>query len=110
MPDAESPLPDSETLFDEAACGLLLTDTNGVILKVNATFCRWAGHAAEDLVGKRKLQELLTMGGRIFHQTHWAPLMQIQRSIAEVQLDVRHHDGHAVPMLFNAIRRTRGTA
>ena len=27
------------------------------------------------------------MGGRIFHQTHWAPLLQMQGSVAEVKLD-----------------------
>jgi signal transduction histidine kinase/CheY-like chemotaxis protein len=50
------------------------------------------------------------MGGRVFHQTHWAPLLQIQGSAAEVKLDVVHRAGHTVPMLFNAIRRHRGEA
>jgi PAS domain S-box-containing protein len=109
MPNVQPPLPDSESLYGEAACGLLLTDTDGMVLKVNATFCRWIGYSEQELVNKRKLQELLTVGGRIYHQTHWAPLMQMQRFVAEVQLDFRHHDGHAIPMLFNAVRRTRGT-
>jgi PAS domain S-box-containing protein len=104
------PLPDCGTLYDEAPCGLVLTDTSGVILKVNATFCRWIGYPPEELAGQRKLQELLTMGGRIYHQMHWAPMMQMQRRIAEVQLDIRHQGGHAIPMLFNAVRRTHGTA
>ena len=33
------------------------------------------------------------MGGRIFHQTHWAPLLQMQGSVAEVKLDLVHRDG-----------------
>lgn len=45
------------------------------------------------------------MGGRIFHQTHWAPLLQMQGSISEVKLEVVHADGTAIPMVFNAIRR-----
>ena len=35
------------------------------------------------------------MGGRIFHQTHWAPLLQMQGSVAEVKLEVVHRDGRS---------------
>ena len=45
------------------------------------------------------------MGGRIFHQTHWLPTLQMQGSLSEVKLDVRHSDGHTIPMMLNAIRR-----
>ena len=73
-------LPDAEVLFEEAACGLLVTSRDGIIRRVNKTFCRWMGYCASELVGLRRIQDLLTMGGRIFHQTHWAPLLQIQGS------------------------------
>lgn len=104
-----SDLPGAEDLYEEAACGLMLTSPDGTIRRVNRTFCRWLGLAAADLVDLRKLQDLLTMGGRIFHQTHWAPLLQIQGSIAEVKLDMRHTDGRSLPMVMNAIRRIRPT-
>lgn len=94
-------------LYEHAACGLLLTDATGAILRANATFCQWIGYQAGDLLGRR-LSQLFTMGGRIFHQTHWVPLLQMQGSIAEVKLDVLHRDGHTVPMLFNAMLRRRG--
>ena len=97
-------LPAPEALFDEAACGLLLTDPDGSIRRVNATFCRWLGRDAAELTGRR-VQDLLSIGARVFHQTHWAPLMQIQGSVAEVKLDAVHRDGRKIPMLFNAIRR-----
>lgn len=45
------------------------------------------------------------MGGRIFHQTHWAPLLHMQGSVAEVKLDVLHRDGHTLPMVMNVVRR-----
>jgi PAS domain S-box-containing protein len=106
--DAAGPLPGNELLFDSAACGLLLTDTNGLIRRVNTTFCRWLGFDAEQLVGKRRVQDLFTMGGRLFHQTHLVPLLQMQGSVAEVQLDMRHADGSAVPMLINVFRRCHG--
>lgn len=98
-------LPGTENLFDYAACGLLLVDSQGVIRKVNATFCGWTGHDAGDLVDKKRFQDLFSMGGRVYLQTHWMPLMAMQSRIAELQLDVRHVEGNSVPMLFNAHRR-----
>ncbi|MDM0108982.1 PAS domain-containing sensor histidine kinase [Variovorax sp. J22R24] len=98
-------LPDAEKLLDEFPTGLLVTSLTGTILKVNATFCTWLGMEREELVGKKRLQELFTMGGRIFHQTHWLPTLQMQGSLSEVKLDVRHRDGHTLPMMLNAIRR-----
>jgi PAS domain S-box-containing protein len=103
----DTPLPDVADLFEHAACGLLVTRVDGGILRANATFCRWTGHAAHELVGQR-LQHLLTVGGRVFHQTHCAALLQAQGSVAELKLDVLHRDGHTVPMLLNAVRREHG--
>ncbi|HEY6555943.1 MAG TPA: PAS domain-containing sensor histidine kinase [Polyangiaceae bacterium] len=89
-------------LLNAAPCGLLQTTADGTILRVNRTFCGWIGYPEEELLGQRRLQDLFTMGGRIFHQTHWAPLIQMQGSISEVKFDVRHRDGTTVPMVFNA--------
>ncbi|MBL0420051.1 PAS domain-containing sensor histidine kinase [Ramlibacter sp. AW1] len=91
--------------LDEAPCGLMQTDGSGLILHANATLCRWLGRSGDELKGKLKLQDLLTMGGRIFHQTHWTPLLQMQGSVSEVKLEVRHRDGHTIPMVLNATRR-----
>src|SRR5438045_9060217 len=101
---AAGSLPDWQALYEDAACGLLLTGVDGTILRVNRTFCRWIGMSAEELCDRRRMQDLLTMGGRIFHQTHWAPLLQMQGSVAEVKVDVVHRDGHTVPMMMNAQR------
>ncbi len=99
-------LPGSDTLFEHAACGLIVTDARGTILRANHTFCTWLGYASTELVGQRRLQDLFSIGGKVFHQTHLAPLMQMQGSVAEVQLDMRHRDGRALPMLINSVRRT----
>ncbi|MCZ2495228.1 PAS domain-containing sensor histidine kinase [Xylophilus sp. Kf1] len=90
-----------------AVCGMATTDAKGRLLWVNDIFCRWLGVSGESLVGHRKLQDLLTIGGRIFHQTHWLPLIQLQGSVAEVKLDFVCADGVVVPMVLNAEQRER---
>lgn len=95
---------DPQALFDGAPCGLVVTREDGTIVRSNQTFSHWIGCDAPDLVGRR-FQDLLTMGGRIFHQTHWAPLMQMQGSVAEVKLDLLHRDKRIITMLLNGVRR-----
>jgi sigma-B regulation protein RsbU (phosphoserine phosphatase) len=99
------PPPEALALLDAAPCGLLQTAADGMLLRVNLTFCRWVGHDAEALVGQKRFQDLLSMGARIFHQTHWAPLLRMQGSVSEVKLDVLHRDGSRIPMVINAVRR-----
>lgn len=103
------PRPDAQSLFDGAPCGLVVTQEDGTILQANLTFSNWLGLSQQDLNGQR-FQDLLTMGGRIFHQTHWAPLMRMQGSVAEVKLDLIHRDKHIVPMLLNGVRREQDRA
>lgn len=101
--DASS-LPDARTLFDQAPCGLLTTREDGTLLQVNRTFADWLGYTCEALDGRR-FQDLLTMGGRIFYQTHWAPIMHMQGSVGEIKLQLLHRDGSAVTMLLNGVRQ-----
>ncbi|MEV7428605.1 SpoIIE family protein phosphatase [Nocardioides sp. NPDC092400] len=88
-------------LLDRAPCGLLTTDPDGRVVTVNATFLRWTARRAEEVVGRR-LVELLTPGGRIFHETHYAPLLRLQGSVHELAVDLRCADGARLPVLLNA--------
>jgi sigma-B regulation protein RsbU (phosphoserine phosphatase) len=95
--------------LDAVPCGLLRTSEDGTILEVNRMFCSWIGVEPAALLGLRRFQDLLTMGARIFHQTHWAPLLRMQGSISEVKLDLRRQDGSTLPVVFNAVRRLHGS-
>jgi sigma-B regulation protein RsbU (phosphoserine phosphatase) len=97
-----------DSLFDSAACGLMQTKADGTIVRVNRLFAEWVGSSPAALVGRRRFQDLLTVGGRIFHQTHWAPLLEMQGSIAEVKLELLHESGAAIPMVLNACRHHQG--
>jgi sigma-B regulation protein RsbU (phosphoserine phosphatase) len=91
-------------VLDKAPCGLMQTSDDGVFRRVNRVFASWLGYEGSELLGRR-FQDLLTMGSRIFHQTHWSPLLRMQGSLSEVKLELVHHDGTTMPMVLNAIRR-----
>ena len=54
-----------EELYENAPCGHLSTLPDGTIVKINTTLVGWLGQHREDLVGRRRLADLLTVGGRI---------------------------------------------
>ena len=89
--------------LDVLPCGLLQTLEDGTIQRANRTFCNWIDVSAETLIGRR-FQDLLTMGGKIFHHTHWAPLLRMQGSISEVKLELVHGEG-VLPIVVNVVRR-----
>jgi sigma-B regulation protein RsbU (phosphoserine phosphatase) len=95
-----------EDLYEHAPCGYISARRDGTIIKVNRTFLTWTGYRAEDLVGQRQLQGLLTPGGRIFYETHYAPLLQMQGSVREIAVDLVCADGRTLPVLMNSVLRT----
>ncbi len=108
MSSADGRCADSLQLYDNAPCGLLTTAATGHIHRVNHTFAAWLGYSTAELRQKR-FQELLTIGSKVFHQTHWLPLLQMQGSVAEVQFEVVRSDGRVVPILVNAAQRAEAT-
>jgi PAS domain S-box-containing protein len=98
-------LPDSETLFEHAACGLVLTDAHGTIQRINATARNLLGYTEEELAGKVRMLDLLPVGARLFHHTHCLPILQVQGSVAEIQIDLRNRAQQRLPMLVNIVRR-----
>lgn len=96
---------DLEDLYENAPCGYLSLRPDGCIVKANRTFCLWTGYAPGDLIGKR-LHDFLNIAGRIFYETHFAPLLRMQGFFNEVALDLVKKDGESFPVLVNAAERT----
>jgi sigma-B regulation protein RsbU (phosphoserine phosphatase) len=94
---------DAEALYDRAPCAYLSTTPDGVVVKVNQTFLTWTGLARDEVVGRRRFADLLGAGGRIYHETHFAPMLRLQGSVREMALDVVRADGGRFPVVVNAV-------
>ena len=94
---------DPEQLYDRAPCGYLTTAPDGTVVKTNATFLSLTGYTQDDLVGRRTFADLLSAGGRIYHETHYDPLLRMQGTVREVALDIVRADGGRLPVLVNAV-------
>ncbi|NEK87821.1 SpoIIE family protein phosphatase [Blastococcus saxobsidens] len=93
---------DPADLYENAPMGYLSTLPDGRIVKVNRTFCAWTGRLTSDLLGTR-FQDLLSVGGRVFHETHMVPLLRMQGAVREIAIDVQRVDGSLLPCLLNAV-------
>jgi sigma-B regulation protein RsbU (phosphoserine phosphatase) len=97
---------DPESLYEQAPCGYLSTDPDGRIVKVNKTFAGLSGYRAEELVGRR-FADLLSAGGRIYHETHYAPMLRMQGTVREMAFEIVRPDGSRLPVLVNAALQRR---
>jgi sigma-B regulation protein RsbU (phosphoserine phosphatase) len=92
---------DLEDLYENAPCGYLSLAADGVIVKANRTLAGWLGTQSFELLGKR-FYDLLNIPGKIFYETHFAPLLRMQGYFNEVALDLVGADGRRLPVLANA--------
>ncbi len=95
---------DLEDLFENAPCGYVSAGPDGRITKANLTFATWLGRDRSDLVGHR-FQDFLNIAGKIYYETHFAPLMRMQGFFNEVALDLTRADGSTLSVLVNALER-----
>jgi len=95
---------DFQEIIENAPCGYISLLPNGRIEHVNATFLSWSGYSANEMVGKR-LSDFLSIAGRIYYETHIAPLLRMQGSFEEFAIDVLKADGQPLQMIANANER-----
>ncbi|WP_250564067.1 SpoIIE family protein phosphatase [Sphaerisporangium fuscum] len=96
----------AEDLYENAPCGYLSTLLDGKIAKINQTLLGWLGHRREEVVGRKYFSDLLTVGGKLYHETHFAPLLRMQGEISGIALELRTADGGRLPVLVTSVVKT----
>lgn len=89
-------------LLDNAPCGYLQIDRNGAVLRMNNTLRRWLGYEADEEIGPCLVEDLFSVGGKIYCQTHLLPLLQIQGEVSEINLTMIAKNAVRFPTLVNA--------
>jgi phosphoserine phosphatase RsbU/P len=98
----------AEDLYENAPCGYLSTLLDGQIAKINATLLGWLGYRREDLVDRVRFADLLTVGGRLYHETHFAPLLRMQGEVNGIAMELKAADGTRLPVLVTSMVKTDG--
>ncbi|MCV7419367.1 SpoIIE family protein phosphatase [Mycobacterium yunnanensis] len=92
---------DLRDAFDNAPCGYVITTPDGQIQAVNDTIAFWLGRERDTLIGT-PFAQLLTAGGRIHYETHFAPMLLASGSLNGVAVDIVASDGRRLPVMLTA--------
>jgi sigma-B regulation protein RsbU (phosphoserine phosphatase) len=92
-----------EELYENAPCGYLSTLMDGTIAKINTTLLGWLGLETDAVVGRMRFTDLLTVGGKLYHETHFAPLLRMQGEINGIALEIKQADGGRMPVLVSSL-------
>jgi phosphoserine phosphatase RsbU/P len=99
---SDNRIDDFEDMFENSPCGYITLQTNGRIERVNRTLLGWTGHTAEDMIGK-KFSDFVNMAGRIYYETHIAPLLRMQGFFNEFAIEMVTAAGEPIQMICNAL-------
>ena len=92
---------DYNSFFEKSPCGFVTAEGRAKIIKCNARFANWLGYEPAELIGKT-FSDLLTISGKIFYETHLAPLLRMKGSYEEAALELLSKSGERVHFLVNA--------
>ena len=93
---------DFQDMIENSPCGYLTLQANGRIELVNKTLLGWVGRTPDEMIGKR-LSDFLNMAGRIYYETHLAPLLRMQGYFNEFAIEMVKADGGPVQLICNAL-------
>ncbi|MBC7485925.1 MAG: CHASE3 domain-containing protein [Cytophagaceae bacterium] len=92
---------DIEDLYDNAPCGYHSLDPNGMFLQANNTLCEWLGYTKEELIGKKKIFDLMNEEGLKSFQENF-PKLKEKWVIHNVQFDIVRKDKTSFPVIVNS--------
>lgn len=93
---------DTDDLYQNAPCGYITIRKDGHILNANQTLLTWLDFRIEELVGEKSIQDLLSIGDKIYFETHYMPLLQLQEEVSEITVELNGNCGKRLPVLINA--------
>ncbi|MCD9899539.1 PP2C family protein-serine/threonine phosphatase [Streptomyces sp. SM13] len=96
----------AEELYEQAPCGYLSTLMDGTIAKINTTLLEWLGLQRLQVVGRMRFTDLLTAGGKLYHETHFAPTLQMEGEISGVALEIKSAGKQRMPVLVTSKVKT----
>ena len=91
-----------ESFLNTSRVGYVYADPDGKITCVNAHFAKWLKVETDALIGSN-ISDHFPISGKVYFQTHLAPLLKMQGHFDEVALELVPSDGLRVPVLVSGV-------
>lgn len=88
-------------LYNNAPCGYHSIDQDGIFIKINDTELEWLGYQREEIIGKRRITDLITPeSAERFHALY--PKFIELGSMNDLRFECIRRDGSILPVIVNA--------
>lgn len=87
-------------LYDNAPCGYHSVDRDMRFVKINNTELEWLGYTREEVVGQKRMPDLLTPASAQIYRYKF-PEMVEHGQMRDLELEVVRKDGSVMPVLLN---------
>jgi sigma-B regulation protein RsbU (phosphoserine phosphatase) len=95
---------DFEDFFETSLCGFVITDGDGKITRINQRAAEWLNSSPDQFLDKR-FSDLLSVGGKIYFETHLWPLLRMQGYFDEVAAELVDTGNGKMPVYLNGYER-----
>lgn len=92
----------NEYLLEIAPVGLIVSNTEGQIIKCNDFFKKLVGLGPTISHEGLSIYDFLSIGSKIFYETHYFPLLKLQGEIREISLDLIDKEDRKIPVLLSS--------
>ncbi|OAV45703.1 ATP-binding protein [Lewinella sp. 4G2] len=90
--------------YDLLPCGVICVDARQRILYANQRCLELLGYSAEEITSNRRFLDLLSIGGKIYFETHYSPKIEMEGGLREINFELVAKAGERVPVLVNSCR------
>lgn len=88
-------------LYNNAPCGYHSVDQDGIIVRMNYTELSWLGYSSVEIVGRKKLTDILTPESRKAFEERFSDF-KTEGVVHDVEMDMVRKDGSILPVLLSS--------
>jgi len=93
---------DYKEFYNTFPSGFFSSLPNGTIIEANKNFLELINYSREEVIGKKKFTDFLSLGGKIYFENVFAPALRLSGTIEEVNFNFTKKGGTKFPVLVNS--------
>ena len=94
---------DYKEFYNTFPSGFFSSLPNGTIIEANKNFLELINYSREEVIGKKKFTDFLSLGGKIYFENVFAPALKLGGTIEEVNFNFTKKGGTRFPVLVNSV-------
>ena len=94
---------DHKEFYNTFPSGFFSFLPNGAVIEANKNFLELTNYSREEVIGKKKFTDFLSLGGKIYFENVFAPALKLGGTIEEVNFNFIKKGGTRFPVLINSV-------